>query len=177
MDFKETIQEFLAVHSKEDVGFIMEYIEPLKEFLGIDYSDLTMHEYSKVIKAFKRLGENDIAGMVLEIIGKDKITEAYLMKLESVKVLGFIRHLLNEIERISELEKTYINSDIDGKLLSAGIEKLDVFEEINVYASINPNPKEWESLSKLPYHLIFTYLWRENTVNKIQDNLHKKHNR
>ena len=98
------------------------------------------------------------------------IEESELFKIKTADFYYGIKYIKNEIERISQIEKSVFDSDdVDQKMKDAGIEKLEVFKELNtiipIASKFGVTPMEVERWN---YDLVFSIQYHEKVSNEIQ---------
>lgn len=90
------------------------------------------------------------------------------------EVLYFIFWLNDELELWSSNEQKYLSSDPNIKMISAGINKLNVFGINNIIDSLAKGDiTKYNEIELLPYGVVFDKQWKSNVEDDIQKKLMK----
>lgn len=149
---------FVAIAGK-DFELIKKFAKRENTLLGITLEDITFLTYDelkhKVPDMFNK-GEFEKAIHLILKHKKKNLKFGNVKRTDNYKKYQFLLWLMDQYDRIGELEQTYLVSPPDPKLLSAGIRDLDVLGEKNLIDSLaNGDILKWNEVIKLPYHMIF----------------------
>lgn len=140
----------------DEFAFIVKNGKRSNKIFGREFKPLVYYSYEFVkIDLPDLLVKGEINATVQRAF--DEIGVKYKKKNPPLShTLPFVLWLKDEVERIYELEREYLSSQPDAKLVNAGIKDLDELGEINVIDSLaGGDILKWDAIMKLPYHKIF----------------------
>lgn len=176
MSFNKSISKL----SKIDFEFLNQNAKRKSKICGFDFEGLIYCSYGFLKSDLPSLlNSNDFEKLIFELFKdrKQKISIRKINKENHNNLISFVIWLFDELKAIAQLEKDYLSSPPDAKMVSAGVKDLDQFGELNVIDALLKmwcgayNHKEIESM---PYHFIFDNQHKMTIENKIQRNLMKQ---
>lgn len=132
---------------------------------------ITKLKYSKVNKVRGYLLSDDLLSAFCELL---ECNQVWLLKQDYKEFLYFLKWVTKEFENISVLEAQLSKKEpeeemTDMKLQMCGVDRLEVFEEINVIDSLaGGDVLKWESIEQLPYEVVYTKLLKNKIDASIQ---------
>jgi hypothetical protein len=143
-----------------------------KDFIRLSYQTVMD------VLEFMKTGE-----IVKVIASLTKYNETEILNANASEFLSYLKFIKNQTELINKLLSSLAKEEFDSDdmlLQSAGVDKLDKYNEIMVYYSIDKNPTTWNAIGKEPFSKIFTKLLIDkdmNTINKNYTQLLKQKNK
>lgn len=132
-----------------------------------DLNDLQFQEVDRIKKALLNLDDNKIEFIILTVYGV-KINYNKTRALEFYRAFNFV---VEQVERIYKKEQQ-LNGKANEKLKKAGIEKMAIFDSLNILDDLavkyNTSPHEVELWT---YGNVFIYALKMKFENDIQKNL------
>lgn len=157
--------------TSEQFSFIAKNGKRSNKIFGREFQAIIYYSYEFVkIDLPELLAKGDINGTVKRAF--EEIRIKYSRKSAPIsKTLPFVLWLKDELERVYELEKEYLTTPPDPKLLNAGIKDLDELGELNVIDSLaGGDVLKWDEIMKLPYHKVFD----KQRKSVIESNINKR---
>lgn len=155
----------------EKYNSIMRYLIPknhLRKYKSKDFSEIS---YGDIILV-KRLSENpdfeDLVNIFETVFG---IKRKKLLRTRIIDFYHALNHIKKEIETIEFRELKNLNSRTDDELKRAGVEKLNIFGELNTLILLGSKyGKSPEEIEQWSYGLVFSLLLHEKITNDINKN-------
>jgi hypothetical protein len=160
-----TTAEFLT--SDSDIEILFDLIISENVYKS---KDLVLQPFQNVMDIVSHLQTNDILKAVCIASG---IKEKKILKSNCNDFLQYLKWLIDQSKIINNLFNSLsVDSfDEDAMLLqSAGVERLNRYNEIAIYYNITTDPTKWESLGKVPFSTMFTKLSIDKDTAQIQKN-------
>lgn len=151
-----------------EFNVLLAHVKPRDTYLGKKLPDITTWRYCDVMDL---VSDGTMMGMVTKATG---LSETEILAGQSTDFIPFVKHIKNEAERIAQLEARLATEPTDD-MTNAGIEQLNAFGVMTVYYAISPDPRDWDEISELPYHKIWTRMMLDKVNGDIQRNLEKIH--
>lgn len=145
--------------------------------LNFDFEDITLTSWGLLKETLPDLFvKNDFQELFFLLL-KDRGIHVFRNDIEKVRVkdaMSFILWIIDELGVISELERTYLRSDPDVKLVQAGINRLDQFGLMNTLDNLTDG-KFWDydKVRKSPYNVIFDKQYKSIIINDVEKKLSK----
>lgn len=152
----------------DEFNVLLSHVRPSNSYLGKKLVDITEWRYCDVMDV---VSDGTMMGMVTKATGLD---EDDIMQGDASEFVAFVKHMKIEAERITELEAR-LGSDPSDDMVNAGIGQLNAFGVMTVYYAISPDPRDWDAISELPYHKIWTRMMIDKVNADIQNSLEKIH--
>jgi hypothetical protein len=160
-----TVKEFLK--SDIDIEMLFDLIISENVYKS---KDLVLQPFQNVMDIVSHLQTNDVLKAVCIASG---IKEKKILKSNCNDFLQYLKWLIDQSKIINNLFNSLsVDSfDEDAMLLqSAGVERLNRYNEIMIYYNIDSNPTEWEAIGLMPFSTIFTKLSIDKDCSIIQKN-------
>jgi hypothetical protein len=160
-----TTAEFLT--SDADIDLLFDLIVSKNVYKS---KDLVLQPFQNVMDIVNLLQTNDILKAVCIASG---IKEKKILKSNCNDFLQYLKWLIDQSKIINNLFNSLsVDSfDEDAMLLqSAGVERLNRYNEIMIYYNIDTNPTKWEAIGLMPFSTIFTKLSIDKDCSIIQKN-------
>lgn len=145
---------------------LVDSAKPSNVFMGVEVKDITEWPFADVLNMCTN---STPINMVKLATG---LSEEEIEKGDENDFIKLLAHLKEEIKKIEKLE-AMLKSEPNPDLVAAGIEKLNKYGVISVYNAINPDPRTWDEISKLPYHLV----WAKLAITKESAEVQKEYDR
>lgn len=160
-----TVAEFL--YSQVDYSDFFDVITESNELSNAKTKNFIQLEFQLVMDILNGLNSESIISLVSKLTNLD---EQELLKLNASDFLSYLKFIKNQCDIISQLfislQKDNFDND-DAMLQSAGIEKLNKYNEIMIYYNIDKNPTTWEAIGKQPFSVILVKLSIDKDIGEI----------
>lgn len=151
----------------ETFKVILNNITPVDKIIGNKIPKMTEWRWCDVMDLLEKI--NQLTPFeIVELAVKDKVDENTLLKTEANEFMGFLKFLLNESEQILQLMGE-LKKEPKTDLVRAGIDKLNVFGNYNIYYSISKNPLDWDEISEVPFYKMYTKLLMDKVNEEINE--------
>ena len=171
MSFNYTLSQI----SKEDLEFIIANGKRYSELDGFEFESAIHFSYKFIKEIIPNLIKNANFEKLIAKCFNDRgigFFENEVSYLDHKKLLGFILWIKDEMEAIITLENTYLSSEPDVDMQSAGIKELDQFGNINTIDQLaGGDVTKWKEIESLPYSVVFDKLYKTKIENQIQRKL------
>lgn len=162
----QSIQTVFENIDPETFRVILEHTPPCDTIAGYRVADLTEVEFDKVMT----LSEQAAAMTPFELVAMAvAVEEKALLKCPAGEFMGFLKHLINELEKIEKLLQL-LSREPDPDWIRAGIERLNLFGKDNVYYAMSVKPADWEIDGKTPFYLMHKKLLMDKIHGEIKEN-------
>lgn len=144
---------------EDDFLFIMKNGKRINVLLGYDFKSLIYSSFKFLKETLPDLIKNcNFEKLVLEMF-MDRGVNVFTCDIDSIdynEMLYFIFWVMDEMEAIAKMENTHLVSETDMDLISAGIQEMQQFGELNTIDSLaGGDVLKWEQVKLLPYHVVF----------------------
>jgi len=171
------LNSLLSQISNEDFNFLIKNGKRSSFLLNFDFESLIFTEWGLIKFDLPDLFATGKFEELFFLLLKDRGVNVFICNIQKepiAKVLNFILWIRDELETISELEKTYLSSNPSAKMFQAGINKLDQFGAMNTVDSLaGGDVLKYELVKKLKYNVVFDKQYREVISGEIQSKLAK----
>lgn len=172
-----TLTEAISKLSLGDFQLILKNGARSSVLCGYDLETLEYSSYKFVKEIAPSLIKNAKFDLLLFKLLKDRGYNVFEYDIEltpNVQLLPVLCWVLDELERINEMEMEVLNSPPDMKMHAAGVDRLNVFGHLNVIDSLaEGDVTKWETVWMLPYHTVFFKQSKSIVENEIQKKLMK----
>lgn len=171
------INDNISKLSEFEMEFLLKNGKRSSVLNNFDFESITLFSFKfvkKIMPNLLKLGNFD--ELIFEAF-KDRGNNIFKVDVnyfEFKEVLYFIFWLKDELELWSSNEQKYLSSDPNIKMISAGINKLDIFGINNIIDSLAKGDiTKYNEIESLPYGVVFDKQWKSNVEDDIQKKLMK----
>ena len=163
--------------TETDLNLILKNGKRSSELLGYDFQSLIYCRFDflrETIPELLKIG--NFEKLIISIFADREIVifESDLNRISANEVLYFINWIRDEFEMIAQLEQDNLVSEPDMDLISAGMNEMNQFGDLNIIDSIaGGDILKWNDIKKLRYNDIFDKQLKMLMENKIQKRLMK----
>lgn len=152
--------------------FVKKYGKRTNTLFDVELEPLIYFPYGFVkIDLPSLLNENNIDEIINIICDIKNISVKEIADKEKISLTLW---LIDELEAIGSLEQNYLSSQPEPELIAAGIDKLNVFGELNVIDSLaGGDILKHEGIKALPYYSVFDKLRKDSVKREINKNYNK----
>lgn len=169
---RESFEDFLE--NIQDFDLVQKYAERCNEIAGTSLEDLTFLPYDLLKNEIpEMLKAGQFERVIFEIVAiRNKNLKFKVIERENnYKKLRFIFWIQDQYKLIDELERKYLSTPPDAKMINAGIRELDVLGDVNLIDSLaGGDVLKWQQIRSLPYSVIFD----KQLKNTIEARINKK---
>lgn len=153
-------------------NFVKKYGKRTNILFDVELEPLIYFPYGFVkIDLPSLLNENNIDEIINLICD---IKDISVKKITDKEKISLTLWLIDELEAIGNLEQNYLSSQPEPELIAAGIDKLNVFGELNVIDSLaGGDILKHKGIKALPYYSVFDKLRKDNVKSEINKNYNK----
>ena len=155
-----------------DAGMILtliKYSKPSNRVLGRDIPDITQWRFCDVM---------DISGADILQAGIRSLSmhtgrkEESILSSDAVGFVSYLSWLRSECEKVDKLME-HLNKEPDMDLASSGIDKMDKYGVVAIYYAISKDPTDWDRISEVPFHVMYTKLMMDKDTSEIQESYNR----
>lgn len=140
---------------------------------GIDWKDLTEFSFKFVKYDVVKCLNNDDTTKLIEL-GQKELGINKKIDVSDKEIISFILWLKDEIERIAELERTYLSSPPKAEMQQAGIDKFEVFSVENVvYSLVDKYRWKPDEVRQMKYNEVFSLQLYNKISNEYAEKFHE----
>lgn len=162
-------EKFLSNIDEDTFKVMLDSAIPTDTISGIKIPDVAYWKFCDVMDISQK-NVLDAVYSVVDIFGSKKKVD--VMKTNAVEFLSFAKHLQNEFKKVSLL-MDQIKKDPDPDLEAAGINEMNKFGILSIYYGISKNPLDWDAISEVPFHKMYSKLMMDKISGDIQENYSK----
>lgn len=155
-----------------DFEIVSKYAKTKDRLCGVKVDSLISLPYWTLKKTLPDLIKEAKYEKAMHLILKNKnksVSFAKLVNEDNYDKAMFFFHILNEFQKINQLEKEYLSSSPDPEWQKAGIDKLNVLEDFNTIDHIAEKYNyTHEEVKWLPYGLIFDIQLRAKILRDVE---------
>lgn len=148
---------------------VIKYSKPSNRFAGAEVPDITLWRFCDVM---------DISGTDILTAGIKSLTmhtkwkEPDIYEKDAVQFASYLNWLKAECDKIDKL-MGQLNKEPDADLVNSGIDKMDKYGVMAIYYGISKDPTDWDRISEIPFHIMYTKLMMDKDTSEIQENYNK----
>lgn len=167
------LNDYIASFTQEQLSFIIENGKRTSVLDNFDFQDATLFTFNFVKETIPNLIKIANFEQLINECFKDR-GFAFGFENDNQKCLQFILWLKDELKSINDLETNYLTSDPDIDMISAGVNEMNQFGNLNVLDQLSGGDiLKWEEIGKLQYAKVFDKLYKSTIENNIQKKLNK----
>jgi hypothetical protein len=160
--FESTPEEFKEYHE------ILKHLIPKIPPIGKQIKSLTDLSYGKVALIRSELGVNEFETILNVFKAAFKIKRDNVLNMEIVQFYQALNWLQEELKTLSMREKKFLSAEPDPVLKEAGIDRLNVFTDLNPLINLAKQySKSPDEVSKWNYNLVFSLLLHGKIMGEI----------
>jgi len=167
----------LAKLSEDELKHLIENGKRISELDGFDFENAILFSYGFIKEIVPNLIKNGNFEKLICSAFNDRglaYQEKEISFIDHNKLLQFVLWIKDEIESINELEKTYLVSDPDIDMISAGINELNQFGILNTIDQLaGGDILKWNEVKKLKYSDVFDKLYKSTIESRVQKKLNQ----
>lgn len=160
----------------QDWDILEKHGKRLNKLCGIEVPDLFSLPYKTLKKDIPKLLVSQNLNKVLHIVlnHEKKCNFVRIVLTKKKKRIYFLLWILEQYDKINQMEKVQLKTTIDPKLINAGVRKLEVLEDFNLIDTI---AKDYNYTHKdaelLPYEVIFSIQLKSKIEGDVQEKMRK----
>lgn len=167
----------IAQLSESDLLFLMKNGKRSSSLNGFDFESLIHFSFKFLKETLPDLiKKGNFERLFIEAFRERGIFVFYpdINRLDYNDMMYHLFWILDELTAIAKMEKEYLSSDADNRLVAAGIHHLDQFGNLNLIDSLaGGDILKWQEVQKLPYSVIFDKQYKTIIEANIQRKLAK----
>lgn len=161
-------EKFLSNIDEDRFKVILNHAIPSDTISGVKVPDVVYWKFCDVMDVTD-MNLIDAIESILRIFSDKKID---VMQTGASEFVSFAKHVQNEFKKVSLLMEQ-INSEPDPDLQAAGIDEMNKFGVLSIYYGISKNPLDWDAISEVAFHKIYSKLMMDKTSGEIQERYSK----
>ena len=145
--------------ANKDYDMLNKTVKRCTELCGVSLSDITYLSYQALkhdIPALIDEGKFNEAIFTILKVRKKNLTFGKILRQNNYLKFSFLLWIQDQYKAINEMERTYLVTPPDPKLVNAGIRELDILGDVNLIDAIAKGDiLKWNSIRALPYSMVF----------------------
>lgn len=155
----------LSLVNQEDFKFLVKNGKRSSKLFNFDFESIIHFKWGFLKETLPELFAKQDFETLFFLMLKDRGQNYFMNDVQKIplnKAMAVILWLIDELKSIQELERTYLTSDPDIKMIQAGIHKLDQFGIKNTLDNLT-NGEVWnyDKIRNLPYNEVFDKQYME----------------
>lgn len=170
-----TLTEAISRLKPEEFNLILKNGTRKSVLCGYELNSLEYSSYTFVKEIAPDLIKNAKFDLLLFKLLKDRGYNVFEYDIENepnAELMQSLCWVLDELERINEMEQETLSAEPETNMFLAGVERLNVFGVVNVLDNLSGGDVlKWDEIRKLPYH----YVYFKQCKTNIENQIHKKY--
>jgi hypothetical protein len=171
------INERLSLIGKDEFDFLVKNGKRSSILANFEFESLIFSGWGLIKEQLPDLfAKGEFDKLFYELL-KDRGVNVFWVTVQNIgtnEAIKFILWIRDELEDLSNLEKTYLVSSPSAKMFQAGINRLDQFGSLNTIDNLaNGDILKYDEVRKLRYNVVFDKQYRDIIVSQVQEKLSK----